>query len=119
MQTSLQHAGLSLSNAIAAMVQSALLLVFLRRKVGAMQASRMLLPLAKYIVCATAMWALLYFGAQLVDWQRDAFWLRALGLGLLVTAGGGSYIALAWLLKVREVHLVLDTIKRKLRRRRA
>jgi putative peptidoglycan lipid II flippase len=102
------HAGLALANSIATLLELALLLVLIRRRMGGLEDRRTLLAFAKGGIAALVM------GAALLAWRA-----ALPGAGMLVVGGGGvllgvlAYLGAALALRVEE----LQVVKRLLRRR--
>lgn len=113
MRTPLGHAGLTLAVAIAATVQMAFLAVLLKRKDVSLRAGEIFLSVLKQSIAAGAMGVLVWYIAGFVDWEHDAFSRRALFLALLVTAGGGAYLALCLALRAPEARYLLGKLLRR------
>ncbi len=115
---SLSHVALALANSVAALVQLAVLLVFLRRHTGPLALGQVFSNLAR-IACASIAAALpCYFLAQTLDFApaqgeiaRIAWYGALLGLGALV------FLTAAWLLRAPELRELVEAVAR--RRRRA
>ena len=110
--------GLALGTAIAANINAALLLVFLSRRLGGLEFSRILRTFIKICIASAVMGAATYYGHEwLVSALPGSSELRrfirvfsAIGLGLAVLAGT------AHLLRVEEFGAAMSRILGKLRR---
>jgi putative peptidoglycan lipid II flippase len=110
MQTALEHAGLTLSVAIAATAQMAVLAVILKRKDISLQGGEIVRSAMKQVAAAAAMGAFIRFIGGFVDWVNDPLSRRALFLALLVCAGGISYLAACLALRAPEARYLLDKL---------
>jgi len=108
------HAGISLAITLAAGAQLVVLLVLLRRRLGALglggvvaSAARAALAAA---VCGAAAWAVARYG----HWARGGNdpW-NILVLAGAVLAGAGSFTAVAFALRCREVRELVDALRRR------
>ena len=117
----LGHRGLALAYSLANFAQAGLLLVFLRKKIGAMDLRHILTSLGKTAI-ASALMALMV-------------WLTALGaeallgvgsklgqlfqVGAAILAGVAAFFVAASLLKMEELSAITGIIGRRLHRRKA
>jgi len=101
------HAGLALANSVATLLELAVLLVLIRRRMGGLEGRRTLTAFARSGLAVLAM------GAVVLGWQAvlpDA--------GAVVLGGGGIvlgaavYLGAALLLRVEELWVVVRSIKR-------
>ena len=118
MRTALAHAGLSLANSISGTVQVGLLLWWLFRKIGAVAARQLVVPIVKYCLASGVMVAVILFVAGGVDWMKDPFARRALFLALVVASGGAAYLLACLALGVEEMRYIVDKVRSVARRRR-
>lgn len=110
----LRHAGLALGITAAACVQLVVLLLLLRRKVGALGLRSVVTSMARSVIAAALMGAVLW-GAQRVIAFDGGGTLRNVGVFLgLVIAGAITYLASAAILRSPE----LGELRAALRRRR-
>ncbi len=112
MQTSLHHAGLTLALTISSTVQTVILVLVLRRRVGAMGFKRLLAPLAKYLAASVLMLAAVMAIAMQVDWLRASLVMRIGFLAVVVIAGAGVYGIACLVLKVDEAVYVVKRLRR-------
>ena len=112
MQTTLVHAGLSLANSISGTVQVGLLLWGLFRKIGAVAARPLVVPIVKYCLASAAMVGVILIIAGAVDWMSDPFVRRAGFLALVVASGGAVYLLACLALGVEEMRFVIERIRR-------
>ncbi len=110
MRTPLEHAGLTLSAALAATVQMTILAALLKKKNIPLKAGEMALSVLKQSIAAGVMGALIWFIAGFVDWVNDPFPRRVLFLMLLVSAGGAAYLAACLALRAPEARYMLDKL---------
>ncbi len=111
MQTALAHAGLSLANSISGTVQMGLLLWWLFRKIGAVAARPLIVPVIKYCLASGAMVGVILLVAGIVDWTGDPFIRRALFLSLVVVSGGAVYLLACLVLGVEEMRYIIDKMR--------
>ena len=110
----LKHEGLALANAIAAMINFGSLSYMLRRKLGRVDARRIVKSFVKSVLAAAAMGAVCALMFHGTLWQqsghtaRKAFWLAwAIVLSL------GIYGLLSYLFKNEELHMLADLLRRR------
>jgi putative peptidoglycan lipid II flippase len=114
------HRGLALSTGCVALANFCLLYWFMRREIARMETKRLLVTLAKIFLASDAL-ALVCWGGKwllLSQWATMGLMLRVTALTLTIGLGLGAFCAVAALLKVREMHDVLDVVKRKLSARK-
>jgi len=121
--TNLRHGGLALSFSIMGLLNMAALLYLLRRKVGPLGGRSILKTFVLSTAASLAM-GLIAFGAfratQKLPFLAGRSHVLTAGVQVLagLSAGVVIYAVLAYLLKMEEVRIVLDLIKRRLRRTR-
>lgn len=118
MRTPLAHAGLSLANSISGTVQVGLLLWWLFRKIGAVAARPLVVPIVKYCLASGVMVAVILLVAGGVDWMNDPFARRVLFLALVVASGGAAYLLACLALGLEEMRYIVDKVRSVARRRR-
>jgi len=102
----MKHGGLALANSIATLMETAALLVLIRRRLGGIEGKRTLSAFVKSGLAALAM------GAVLLGWQT----LLPNAPSLLVGGGGialgiAVYLGAALLLRAEELQMVVDMIR--------
>ncbi len=110
----LAHVGLALATSITSAVNLGLLLWLLRRRLGRLGGREVLVSGLRIALAAAGMAALVWAVVYLPDWgQTGGFWRRiarplsGLGAGLL------GYLALAWLLRLRELGELMQVLRRR------
>ena len=114
------HEGLAMSTGCVALTNFALLYWFMRREIGRLNTKRLLVTLAKVFLATDAL-AFVCLGCDwlfLSRWLEMSFFLKALSLGLTIFLSLAAFIAVANVLKLREMRDVLDAVNRKLSRRK-
>ena len=121
MQMGYGFRGLAMSTGCVALANFALLYVLMRKEIGRLESKRLLVVLAKVLLASDAL-ALVCWGCNwlmLSQWASMGFLLRLLSLGLTIGLAVGAFVLVAALLRLREMHDLLDAVKRRLRRKRA
>jgi len=114
----IEYRGLALGTALAALVNAGLLLAFLARRIGGLEAGRILNTFVRILVASAVMGAAAYYAH---DWLRstipgDTLVIRmvqvfaAIGIGLIVFA------AAAFALRVHEVGAAFQRVLGRVRR---
>ncbi|HNV48558.1 MAG TPA: murein biosynthesis integral membrane protein MurJ [Spirochaetota bacterium] len=116
MHTPLAHAGLTLGNAIASTLQTAILLAVLNRRIGGIAWGALAASVLKYAVASAVMCGVIVAIAQMADWRQASFVHRAGTLAALVAAGGAAYFSVCYLLRVKELHFLVSKIRSRLGR---
>lgn len=118
MTASVGVAGLSFTLSISTAVQAVLLMVFVRRKIGALGVVDVLKAgLAKLVVAAVAVAAAAAV-ARLGAWQEGTNLWNVVVLGLAIGVAVALYGGGAMALRLRGADAIADKVLRKLRRRR-
>lgn len=111
-------AGLSFTLSVSTAVQATLLMILLRRKIGALGVVDVLkaglAKLAVAVVAVAAAWGI----ARLGDWPRGVTVENVVVLGASIGAAVGLYGGGAVALRLRGADLIADKVLRRLRRRR-
>lgn len=114
----LGHEYLALSTAVIAAFNFTLLYISMRRIAGGLDTGKLVLTLAKLMPATTALglvsWAGVHWG--LTEWGHSGFLRRAISLGLIIAAAGGTYFVLALALHVDEARQFIGILIRKIRR---
>ncbi|HSB66004.1 MAG TPA: murein biosynthesis integral membrane protein MurJ [Anaerolineales bacterium] len=103
------HGGLALANSLATALEAATLWIFMRRRLGGLEGRKVLMGTSQAALAAVAM-VLVLWGWLGLTQARQA-WLVG-GGGVLV--GGIVYALVVFVLKVPEVHSLLDLLKHRL-----
>ncbi len=112
----LGHRGLALSTSLVACANAALLLLFLRRRVGRLNGRVLARGLVKILVASGALGAASWFSLAQLEywWPGERVLDRSLVLGLAMSAGLAAFVAACFLLRVDEMR---DLARRFARRR--
>jgi putative peptidoglycan lipid II flippase len=113
----LGHRGLALSTSLVAITNFLILYAMMRRYVGRLETGVMLQTLGKLLL-AGALLAGICFAAQQFIFAGHvlSLWKKAAGLLLTIGVGSGVFFGAAYLLRVAEVHDVVDLVRRRFRR---
>ena len=112
--TPLQHGGLALAASLASMLNISLLTIQLRKKIGRIDASRILRSLLKIIPTSVVMGMIGWWISRNPVWELGGNTLFKTGL-----LGGGVivsllfYIVVMWILKSEELEFIWGMVKRK------
>lgn len=112
--------GLAISTGIVALANFALLYFFMWKEISRLETKRLLVTLAKIFLATDAL-VLVCWGCDwliLSQWAGMNFVMRLIGLLMTIGLAIGAFVFVAALLKLREMQDVLETIKRRLNRRR-
>jgi len=113
----LRHAGLALSTSLAATVNLVLLVVFLRRRLGALGARELVASFGRSLVASLAMIPAVRYVAGLTDWSAHGHLLiHATVLLAAVTAGIVIFVIVAALLGGSEVQSVTRLVRQRVLR---
>jgi putative peptidoglycan lipid II flippase len=114
MHTPLKHAGLTLANTLSAIVQMAILMVFLNKRTGGIDIRKILISLIKYIIASIVMAAVIIFIGTFIDWANDSKVIKIIILSVIVFTGILIYFAFCYILKCNEIVYLADKIKKRL-----
>lgn len=114
MHTTLKHAGLTLAGSMAAAAQVIILFAVLRKRVGAIDWRGIGGSFIKYITAASAMSAVIYLIANIVDWQNDSFIFRLLILALIIISGSAVYFSVCYMLRSKEMLYLSEKLKNRI-----
>ena len=117
MNTELQHAGLSLAAAISSTIQMLILFIWLQKRIGRIDMSRIVITFLKVLLSAGVMALVINYIAGQVDWVGGAFLTRLVYLVLIVASGGAVYIIMTFALGVTEVRYFADKVAGRIRRK--
>src|ERR1700730_300918 len=111
------HRGLAFSTSLVAITNFFFLYTMMRHYTGRLETGAMVLTVAKLLVAGIALAA--------ICWLADAFffaayphaplWQNALVILITVGIGAGTFFGTAYLLRVAEVHDVVELVRRRLR----
>ena len=91
-----------------------------RREIARLETRSLLVALLKIFIASDAL-ALVCWGAKwllLGPWATMGLGLRIAALGLTIGVSLGAFCTVAALLRMREMHDLLDAVRRRLSRRR-
>jgi putative peptidoglycan lipid II flippase len=116
----LRHAGLALAASLASVVNLALLLLPLRRRLGGLPLAGIFVALGRSILAASVMAACIVWSDRLVGWNTPRGAIAEAVLLMLTVAGGAAvYAGAAHLLGSPETRALLQTARRAVRARQA
>jgi len=112
------HNGLALANSLAAIINIVLLTLALRRKLGGINGRYLLVGFSKIGGAALVMGLVSWLVSLAADRMLDltATVNQVIQVGTAIGAGGLVYTLLILLLKIDEVNLLIDMVKKKLSR---
>ena len=113
-ETPLAHGGLALATSLSAMLNISLLTLQLRKKIGRIDASRILRSLVRIIPASIAIGLFGWWISSNPVWDaggRTLFKAALLGGGLLLSVF--FYIACMWMLKSEELEFIRGMVRRK------
>src|SRR5438270_732804 len=99
------HRGLALSTSIVALTNFLLLYIMMWRYSGRLETGRMIVLLAKLAVAGAVLGLISWFGLAFIS-PSLPLWHKALNLGGVIMAAGVAFFAVAFLLRVEELHEV-------------
>ncbi len=116
-QLSFGHRGLALSIAAVAIVNSVLLLVFMRRKLGRIEGRQLSATFAKVVLAASVMGAVCWLVSRQLEQTLGGETLiaRLLDVGISIGVGMAVFYLVAYSLKVEELDRMTNLLSRKLR----
>lgn len=119
-QLGLGHRGLALSTGLVAVINFGILYYLMHRMIGGIEGRRLLSGVAR-IVLAGGVMALLCLGAMRLGfggWREMGFALKAAWLAGTIAVCVPVFFGVAWLLRIREVHDIVDLLAVRAGRRR-
>ena len=114
MHTPLKHAGLTLANTLSAIVQMGILLALLNKKTGGIEIKRILLSLMKFTIASAVMVALIVWIVSFADWKSGSMVIKSIFLVIIVSAGGGVYFSMCYMLRSDEMMYFARRIRSRL-----
>lgn len=116
----LAHGGLALAFSLTGIINLAVLLYLLRRKMGSIDGKSIIISFSKTTLASLVMGAVAYqtafWLAKIVDIHTKVGQLTQVGVAM--TLGGLLFLLLSYLFKMEEINLVFNLVKRKLARQR-
>ena len=112
-----KHAGLAFASSLSALCNMAMLLWYLRRKIGAFGARGVFTTAAKTLLATLPMGIVVYWGIGFTDWSMSGHKLIKAGV-LLSTIGTGVvlFFIMAHLLHCEEAREIMRQVKKRLNR---
>ena len=109
----LQHGGLALATSIAALFNVALLIYYLRKRLGLMGGRKILRSTIKMAFAALAMGIITYLGRESFYYISDPLLIRLFVLTACISFGMLVYALLSHFMRNEEWRFLLDLIKKK------
>jgi putative peptidoglycan lipid II flippase len=112
------HQGLALSTSLVAITNFGLLYLMMRRYAGRLETGAMFRSLAKLLLAGAVLGAICWFANDYFFVSaRGAlpFWQKIVDLVITIAVAGTAFFGATYLLRVAEVHDVVDLVRRKLR----
>jgi len=96
-----------------------LLYVLMHRHLKLLDTKLLLVTLAKVLLAGTAMGVIAWAGNNylLSNWRTQAFVPKAASLTAIIAVAGLAYVLMAMALRLKEVNVMADAVKRRLRRK--
>lgn len=112
------HRGLAASTACIAVVNFALLYVFMHRHLKTLDTKLLLATLAKVALAGAALGLVAWAGKNYVlsNWATQAFIPKAAWLAAVIAVAGIVFVLAAMALRLSEVNIIVGAVKRRLRR---
>lgn len=114
----LGHKGLALSTSLVAMTNFAFLYVMMRHYAGRLETRSLLVSLGKLLLAGACLGPVCWLGVQFFFRAGipASEWQKFVGVVTTVAAGTAVFFGAAYLLKVAELHDIVEVVQRKLRR---
>ena len=109
----LQHGGLALATSIAALFNVALLIYYLRKRLGLMGGRKILRSTVKMALAALAMGIITYLGRENFFYNSDPLLIRLFVLTACISIGMLVYALLSHFMRNEEWRFLLDLTKKK------
>ncbi|MCK5553820.1 MAG: polysaccharide biosynthesis C-terminal domain-containing protein, partial [Deltaproteobacteria bacterium] len=110
----MNHAGLALANSLASILYVSLLLVWLRKKIGEIDRSRIMRSLLQIAVASAATGWVAYWVVGRTSWMNPGNWgEKILFLGAAIVAGMFTYIVISYLLRNAELSFLIGLLRGK------
>ncbi len=113
----LKHGGLALATSIATSVNVIMLSVILKKRIGVFLNREFYRSVYKMLLSSLAMWVVIILIGIIIPWRdKGPLDERILYLMLCILAGTATYFIAAGLTKCSEMTMIIETLKRKMRR---
>ncbi|HYA14538.1 MAG TPA: murein biosynthesis integral membrane protein MurJ [Syntrophales bacterium] len=113
----LKHGGLALATSVAAAVNVVMLSVILKKRIGVFLNREFYRSVFKMLLSSLAMWVVIILIGIIFPWRdKGPLDQRIFYLMLCIFAGTATYFITAGLAKCPEMTMIIDTVKRKIRR---
>jgi putative peptidoglycan lipid II flippase len=113
----LKHGGLALATSIATSVNVIMLSVILKKRIGVFLNREFYRSIYKMLLSSLAMWVVIIIIGIIIPWRdKGPLDERLLYLILCIFAGTAAYFIAASLTKCSEMTMIIDMLKRKMRR---
>jgi len=111
----MKHKGLALANSLAAIANVLVLSCILRNKIGKFLDRAFYISVARILLSSIIMVASIKLVDYFLPWDTLAnFKIRLIYLIATITAGAGTFFVSAYLLKSREIHALVNILKRRI-----
>ena len=114
----LGHKGLALSTSVIAITNFAVLYVMMRQYAGRLESRAMVVTLGKLLLAGACLGGVCWWGVQLFFGAGipDSEWRKLLGVLVTMGVGMAVFFGAAYVLKVAELHDIVEVVQRKLGR---
>jgi putative peptidoglycan lipid II flippase len=108
----LNVSGVALSTSIVGAINVIVLIIILRKKIGALDGKKIAVSYLKIIAAAGVMCLIIYYlWKYLYKYFSSGTFMLLLLLAIIIIVGGGVYILLTYLFKMEEVRFVANAVK--------
>jgi putative peptidoglycan lipid II flippase len=114
----LGHRGLALSVSLVAIINFLLLYIMMARYAGGLESGSLMVTLGKVLTAGCALAGLCWLAMQFLFSTSLPLWRELIDLIITIVLGVAIFFGAAYLLRVREVHDVVDLLRRKFGRSR-
>ncbi|MBN1500516.1 MAG: murein biosynthesis integral membrane protein MurJ [Spirochaetes bacterium] len=112
--TEMSFSGLSLSNSIAAFLQTVILVFLLRKKIGRINLKYLTVSIFKIVTASCIMTAVVLKIAGLINWDTASLYSKMLYMSYIVISGGAAYFAVCFILRMEEIVGIKNALMKKL-----
>lgn len=110
----MSYGGLALANSLASFFNFGCLIWILRERLGGVGLGELGLSLAKIGICSSIMGLGVYFYCQQILWQSPGSWIQeGFFLSGAIILGSSLFLALAYLLRIRELEILMSLRERR------